>query len=258
MAVVLLWLRKGCSCHIFLAENKVYWCVSVYVRNGGVCTTLSQLQKSRPQKFVVLFQKSRFQNTLSPCTENVFMLKTVPRKSLKCQFHIWGAQKGQAGSRQQKQQLYSPDFLLLISKEQQEPCPPNRGPRASPPATLASFCFGEEIKIMWVLPLCLRSHNVTLRLHSSTVPAWENTLIPCEKCKPERLTPEKLQKSKFPLKWVGALPVIYWIGQFSFQIVTIFWKKSSFHVRQEPAFSKIPASLMSPKYWCFDNRDIIP
>lgn len=38
MAVVLLWLRKGCSCHIFLAENKVYWSVSVYVRKEGVCT----------------------------------------------------------------------------------------------------------------------------------------------------------------------------------------------------------------------------
>lgn len=105
------------------------------------------------------------------------MLQTILRKSLKCQFHIWRTQKGQRGSRQQKQQLYSPDFLLLISKEQQEPCPPNRGPRASPPATPASSCVGEEIKIMWAVPLCLRSHNVTLRLHSSRVPAWENSLI---------------------------------------------------------------------------------
>lgn len=40
VAVVLLWLRKGYSCHIFLAENKVYWSVSVYVRKGGVCITL--------------------------------------------------------------------------------------------------------------------------------------------------------------------------------------------------------------------------
>lgn len=39
MAVVLLWLRKGCSCHIFLAENKVHWSVFVYVRKGGVCTS---------------------------------------------------------------------------------------------------------------------------------------------------------------------------------------------------------------------------
>lgn len=55
-----------------------------------------------------------------------------------------------------------------------------------------------------------------------------------------------------------ALPAIYWIGQFPFQIVSIFWKKPSFHVRQEPAFSKMPASLMSPKCWYFDDRDIIP
>lgn len=41
VAVVLLWLSKGYSCHIFLAENKVYWSVSVYVRKGGVCITLS-------------------------------------------------------------------------------------------------------------------------------------------------------------------------------------------------------------------------
>lgn len=38
MAVVLLWLRKGCSCHNFLAENKVHWSVFVCVRKGGVYT----------------------------------------------------------------------------------------------------------------------------------------------------------------------------------------------------------------------------
>lgn len=99
-------------------------------------------------------------------------------KSLKCEFHFWRGQKGQAGSRQQKQQLYSPDFLLLISKEQQEPCPPIRAPRASPPAAPSSSGFGEEIKRMWAVPLCPRSHSVTLRLHSSRVPAGENPWHP--------------------------------------------------------------------------------
>lgn len=30
------------------------------------------------------------------------------------------------------------------------------------------------------------------------------------------------QKSEFPLKWVGALPGIYWIGQFPFQVSAFF------------------------------------
>lgn len=82
-------VEEGMLLPCFLVENKVYLSAYVRVRKGGVCTTLSQLQKPRPQKFfVLLFRKSRFQNTLSLCTVNVFMLLTLLRKSLKFRFCI--------------------------------------------------------------------------------------------------------------------------------------------------------------------------
>lgn len=48
----------------------------------------------------------------------------------------------------------------------------------SPQGITSSSCFGEEIKRMWAVPLCPRSHSVTLRLHSSRVPAGENPWHP--------------------------------------------------------------------------------
>lgn len=110
----------------------------------------------------------------------------------------------------------------------------------SPQGITSSSCFGEEIKRMWAVPQEPQCNTEAPFFQSSN---RREPLTPCEKRKSERLTSEKLQKSKFPLRWVGVLPVIYWIGQFPFQTVSIFWKNYSFHVRQEPAFSKTLASL---------------
>lgn len=151
----------------FLAENKVYLSAYVYVRKGGVCTTLSELQKSRPQKcFVLLFQKSRFQNTLSPCTLNVFMLSTVLRKSLKFWFPIWRGQKGHAASGPQKRQLDSPDFLLWFPTSSRSKAHPTESPGAWPPAAPMGSCFGKEMKRASLMPLCTRSWKVPQRFHS--------------------------------------------------------------------------------------------
>lgn len=157
----------------FLAENKVCLRVYGYVRKGEVCTTLSSLQKSRPQKFfLLLIQKHRFKDTLLPCIVNVFMLLTVLRKSLNFGLVSEEVRKDKqaAGNRNSN---CTPQFPSFISKQQQS-CPPNSRPRALPPAAPTGSCFRKAIRRTSPTSLCNGRCNVTQRFHSSSTATGES------------------------------------------------------------------------------------